>query len=188
ALEAAAGPDTGAEQKGLVKALLDAISEFRARVAKQESLAELVAAAFKSQTDVVGAVMALAVLKKMAPGTEPLRELLTDNFDLAINEVNYPKQYAALRLLHKLLGRIQAFQLGGEEVGWYLRNNPALGWLELDGLPVAAGHAAAGLAAYVSFVDGVRLHRMLSPVADPADAERSVTFFDTIALSLQAGT
>ncbi|MGV3764390.1 Tc toxin subunit A-related protein [Parapedobacter sp.] len=188
ALDAATGPDTEAEQNDLVKALLDAISMFRVHAAKRAHLAALVAASFKSEAELVGAVLTHAVLKQAAPGTESVGALLTDDLDQAVNEANYPKQYGALRLLHKLVVIIKAFELSGEEVAWYLQNNADLGWLELDGLPFETGHTAADLAAYLSFVRAVGLGKTSTPVADPADAERSITFFDTMALSLRPAT
>ncbi len=184
----AAGPDDDVAQKELVKALLDAIAAFRIRTAKRESLLALTAAAFKTETDVMGALMTHAVLKQPSSAGEPIGELLSTDLEQAIAETNYPTQYASLRLLHKLLRLINGFQFGADEVAWYLQHNAALGWLELDALPYDTGQSAVDFATYLSFVDTVDFAKAFTLVEDPLDATQPITFFNALERSIQVGT
>ncbi len=172
-----AGGDTSAEQKALVKALLDAIAAYQIRTAKRVALEQLLATGFKSTPEMMQAILNQALLRQPAPGTDRLADLLSDDLTNSISPVNFPQQFAALRLLDKMLYLIHAFALKPADVAWYLANNQALGWLQLDGIPYETGQTAIPFARYLDFVQLRTYAKELSPVINPADAEHPVSFF-----------
>jgi len=187
----AAGADTSSEQKGLIKELLDAISDHQIRIGKQTLLEQTIAAAFKTDLTIAAPVLKYTLLKKTAPGTDPVSTLLTDNFDNTINTTNYPNQYLAIKLLYKLFPLVNAFKLSETEVEWYLSNNASatIQWLELDSIPFEAGQSAESFTKYLDFAKIVAFSRQFGPVANPLDAEKPVSFFSLADLmALPAGT
>lgn len=185
-LDAAAG-DITPQQKDLVKAFLDSIAAFFIKKNKRALLEQLLSGAFKTTPETITAVLDLALLKQPAPGTDVILDLLSDNLTNAVTPVNYPKQYAALRLLHKMLGLINIFSLSDADVAWYLANNKDLGWLELDSIPYETGQTAAGFYVYLAFAKTVQYAAANTPVVNPADAGNPVTFFTVATLLLTSG-
>lgn len=186
ALDAAAG-DISAEQKDLVKALLDSIAAFRIMTAKRSVLDQVLSASFKTGTDVISVVVSFGKLKQPGPGSKIIGDLLLDNFENPISEANYLEQYATLRLLHKIMFLINALKLNSTDMEWYFKNNKDLGWFELDGIPYAAGQTAVDFLKYLSFVKVINYAAEFSPAVNPADNAKPVTFFNTAEMALPAG-
>ncbi len=188
----AVGADSSSEQKDLVQALLDSISYFQITVSKQALLEQTLSAAFKADLALTVIVVKYAKLKQPAPGTDLIFDLLLDNFDNAITPVNYAKQYAVIRLMHKIASLLNAFKLPNTDIEWYLKNNadPALGWFEIDGIPYEAGQIAIDFAKYVAFCRIVSYSKQFTAVTNPLDAEHPISFFtiaDIVLLGAAAG-
>ena len=174
-----AGTDPGNEQKDLVQALLDPIAIFQIQKSKQLHLEQTLSTGFKIDLTLVATVLKYTKLKQPAPGTDLIVELLTGNFDNPITPANYPKQYAATRLLHKMFALLNAVKLSNADVEWYLKNNadPALGWFETDGIPYEAGQTAVTFSTWLEFSKIVSYSKQFTPVTNPSDAEQFISFY-----------
>lgn len=175
----AAGADASNEQKDLIKALLGAIAHFQISVNKQTLVEQLVSTSFKLDLIATGIIFKYAKLKQIAPGTDLLATLLTDNFENAITEANYSKQYDAIKLLHKMIPLLNAFKLSSTEIEWYFNNNSnaALDWFEWDSIPFKGGQTTINFAKYVAFCRIVAYSKAFTPTANPLDAEKPISFF-----------
>ena len=211
-LATAAGPNIENEQKGLIKAWLDAISAYRFSVEKPVILNTAMVAAFKSDETTVDIVLKNAKLKKTAPGTDVLLGLLLsdaliDKADIttvpsppapnpphpvpvlpAITELQFPKQFAAIKLLHKLFLLVTSFKLDSIQLEWFLKNNAALGWFELDNIPFVSGQPPVGYQSYQEFSEIIEMLRNLPPVINPNDAEHPTTFFGILSQIITPAT
>ena len=202
-LAAAAGPNIEAEQKAWIKTWLDAISSFNFTSEKPTLLTAAIASSFKTDAAVVETVLSGAKLKKTAPGTDILIDLLLSNslIDTAditaghplpllpvVSEAAFKKQYDALRLLHKLFPLLAALKLDNGQISWFLKNNQQLGWFELDTIPYTTGQAAVSYNSFIEFSELLTLAKTLVPVTNPADPEKPVTFFSTNEALLAGGT
>lgn len=180
----AKGLDISQQQKALVKAFFDAISEHQILEAKKVALEQLLTASFKVDSGIIKVILAHAQLKQVAPGTDSLLTLLLDDFQQETKVANYPKASDCLRLLHKMLFAINALKLTSEEIEWYFINNPGFGWFQMDGIPFDVGQDSLDLSSYLDFTSIVSLNRELLPVVDPKDAEKAITFFGTLEMLL----
>jgi len=185
----AAGADSSSEQKDLIHKLLDSIADFQIEISKQTLLEQTLSAAFKVDLALIGIVLKYAKLKQLAPGTDLISDLLLDNFVNPITQANYPKQYAANKLLHKMLALINAFKFSNSDVEWYFKNNSALGWFEFDSIPYDLGQTAIDFAKYISFCRNVTFSQQFTAVTNPLGAEQPISFFtiaDIILLGVAA--
>jgi 5-hydroxyisourate hydrolase-like protein (transthyretin family) len=173
----AVGADSSSEQKDLIHKLLDSIADFQIEISKQTLLEQTLSAAFKVDLALIGIVVKYAKLKQLAPGTDLISDLLLDNFVNPITQANYPKQYAANKLLHKMLALINAFKFSNSDVEWYFKNNSALGWLEFDSIPYDLGQTAIDFAKYISFCRIVTFSKQFTAVTNPSDAGQPTSFF-----------
>ena len=149
-LAAAADANLEDAKKAFLKSLLDTVSGYLFKTDKQTILVTTLTSVFKSNTDLTQVVLINALLKQTLPGTELLIDLLTTDTLIdtvlthatpvlpIINEVDFAKLYSALRLMHKLFPLISAFKIHNAQVEWFLKNNAALGWFELDSIPYEA--------------------------------------------------
>lgn len=171
--------DASAEQKALIKALLDNIAVFQITNGKYEILVQTIAAAFKADPEQIRVIITNSLLKQPAPGTAKLETILSDDLTNAISSANYPNQYAALRLIHKMLWALHAFKLDTTSLEWFLQNNAAaeLGWFELDRIPYEAGQTATTLEKYLDFCQIHSYLGQLNPVIDPTDPENPISLF-----------
>ncbi|NNV57634.1 Tc toxin subunit A-related protein [Limnovirga soli] len=180
ALDALAnGVDASNEQKNLVQALFDSISDFQIAKGKQVVLEQSISISFKIDLSLIRIVLQFAQLKQLTPGTDFASVLLIDSFDNAITPANYPKQYASIRLLHKMFALLNAFKLSNTEVEWYFKNNAnaALSWLEFDSIPYESGQTAITFSKYLEFLTTVSYSKQFTPVVNPSDAERPISYF-----------
>ncbi len=176
--------DSSQQQIALTKALFDAISDYQILEAKELALEETLSSAFKVDAAKVRVLLSNAKLKQVAPGTDTLMTLLLDNFELKVTLGNYPKAFASLRLIHKMLFLTDGLELTREELEWYFVNNSEMGWFQLDAIPVEGGQATLELASYLNFIGMVSLSREMLPVVDPKDAEKAITFFGVLEMLL----
>ncbi len=199
-LDAAPGPDLSAERKALLKAFVDSISAWQFKTQKEEILSQHLAKTFKSNTDQLTTILVDVKLKQPAPGTDLLRDLLLSDSLIdtdvthtvpvlpAISSAAFAKQFQALRLLHKMIPMIKSFKLEDPEIDWFLKNNKGLNWLEWDAIPYQTGQLPVDYEKYAAFAKMLLLSKRYTPVADPADAEISVSFFTVMDLSLPGNT
>ncbi len=172
----------------MIKAILDAIAAYEISKNKNLFLQQTLSSSFKSDPDLVNIVLKYAKLKQPAPGTDLIFELLSDDFSNPISVANYPKQYAAFRLLHKMLPAINIFKLSNPDLEWYLINNSSLGWFEFDSIPYEAGQTNIDFAKYVAFTKVISYTKQYTPVAYPIDIEKPVSFFTIGEMLLPAST
>ncbi len=178
-LAAASGPYDLVTGKNLIKALLDSISVYQVRAQKNLLLQQTLATGFKADQALVETVLKHAKLKQPAPGTDVLSDLLSDDFDNDITPANFPKQYAAIKLLHKMFALLNALKLTGTALEWHLEHNadPSLGWFEPDGIPYEAGHTPVDISDWLEFLKIISLAKRFTPVTNPLDAEQPVSFY-----------
>ncbi|MCL2799555.1 MAG: neuraminidase-like domain-containing protein [Endomicrobia bacterium] len=174
-------------RKELVESFLDEIAAFHTETNKQTLLEQTISSAFKLDLDLTETALEFAKLKQSLSGNELLNDLLFGNFDDEINETNYAKQYEAIRLIFKMASLINAFKLSAAETEWYLENNAALAWFEMDGIPYQQGQTAVSLSTFLEFSKIVSWSRQMAPVIDPMNAEQPASFFSIIKL-IQEGT
>ncbi|MDN3511813.1 MAG: neuraminidase-like domain-containing protein [Candidatus Jettenia sp.] len=198
ALAAAPGPDISSEQKDLVKAFLDSIAGYQLQAGKQAILEQTFATIFKADLELVKIALKYAILKQPAPGTSFLSDVLSADalidVDIthtipvlpAITTVAFPDQYRALRLAHKLFPLVNSFKLENQDVEWFFKNNKDLGWFEWDSIPYQTGQVAINYTGYIAFAEMIDLLKQLTPVPNPADAERPISFFTIAAMLLPA--
>jgi hypothetical protein len=202
-LAAAPGPSIESEQKAFIKAWLDAISAYNYKTEKPALLSTTLSNSFKTDTDTIAVVLANAKLKKIAPGTDLLLDLLLSDslIDTAgittihplpvlpvINEAALSKQYAAIRLLHKLFPLINSFKMDNVQLEWFFKNNNQLGWFEFDNIPFVSAQVIIPYKSFLKFAEIFSLSKSLYPVINPSDIENPVTFFSVMELVLAPAT
>ena len=202
AFDAAKTPYNNA-QKALIKAWLDAISTYGFDTQKFSLLTTAIATAFKTSPDIVEVVLKNAILKNMAPGNEKLIDVLMNDslIDVAditgahplpilpaVSEGVFAKQYAAVRLLHKLFSLISWFKSDTTQIKWFLQNNFILGWFEFDKIPFAPGQPAIAYTSFVEFSKLLAIVKSYSPVINPLDAEKPISFLSIMDLLLIPAT
>lgn len=203
ALDLATGPNIEIAQKGFIKAWLSGISGYLFKQSRASIINTAISTAFKANSDKVEIVLNNAVLKKNVPGTDRISDVLQSDslIDIAeinsghpipvlpvINEAAFSKQYAALRLLHKLFPLINLLNLSNDQLEWFLKNARSLGWFELDSIPFEAGQPIVSYQQYEDFISLLSLTKDLTPVLNPSDAENPILFFSTMELVLNALT
>ena len=184
----AVGADASSEQNDLVQTLLDSIANFQIQKSKLSLLEQILSTGFKFDLALAGIVLKYAKLKQPALGADLITAFLTDNFDNPITPANYPKQYASIKLLHKIAPFLNAFKLSNTDVEWYLKNNadPALGWFEIDFIPHDAGQSAIAFSKFLEFSKIVSYSKEFTAVTNPLDAEKPISFY-SIAEIILAG-
>jgi hypothetical protein len=190
--------DFEAERMALLEAFFTAIAAYLYNQQKTNGLATAIATTFKTDEELVKAVLKYGRLKQPAPGTAMINALLqsdtlidvtnTPPVPPVITPAAFPAQYGAIRLLHKLLPLVNAFKLTVEEVSWLLQNSTSLGWFEIDGIPYEPGQTAVTYTQWESFLQVMALSKQLTPVPNPADAEHPVTFFGILDILLLPAT
>ncbi len=178
--------DSSSEKLDLIQAFLDSIADFQIATNKKIFLEQTISTVFKADLVLAGIVVKYSKLKQPVPGTDSISDLLSDNFDSPITPANYAKQYAALKLLHKMLAMLNAFNLRNTDVEWYFKNNPALDWFEFDSIPYETGQTAIDFARYVAFFKMVTYSKQLTPVTNPLDAEKPISFLTIAEIILQS--
>ncbi len=189
-----------ARRKELAKAYFDAVAAYQFRVDRITILEKNLAAAFKSDNDQIKTILQYAKLKQPVPGAALISDLLlagtlidtdlTHNNPVLplISEQAFPNQYRSLRLLHKLIPLVNSLKLDNRETAWFLENNAALTWFELDGIPYQTGHSAVAYQKYTAFTGMLSLAKKLTPVPNPADAENPITFRAVVNMLLPGST
>lgn len=182
------------EARDLLKNLMAALAAANFLNAKKVLLQAEIAKAFKTDEDLVTAVLKHARLGQPAPGTDLVADILqTDGLiDIAndpavpptVSEAAFGSQYDALRLLHKLLPFITTFKLEVSDVDWLLQNSADLGWLEADMLPYKTGQTSATYESYSQLSRMLALSKSLSPVENPANIAQPVSFSSILDMTL----
>ncbi|MBC7391097.1 MAG: hypothetical protein H7329_17965, partial [Opitutaceae bacterium] len=180
--------------KNLIIAFFESITSFQLLLSKQNILELIIASSFKIDLELVKVVLEYAELKQPGMGliaTILLSDSLIDTDAEhpvpvlpAITDIAFGNQYAALKLLHKLLPLINAFKLSNSEAEWYLQNNQTLAWLEWDSIPYTTGQTAIDYDKYIAFAGFVDLSKQLTPVPNPADAEHPISFLSVASMLL----
>ncbi len=187
ALDGASGSSIMVRQKALVEAYMNAAASYQIQNAKKTALEQTVTSQFKTEEAIAVAVLTYAKLRKTAPGTDRVADVLGDNFTNTLTAANFPKAFEAIRLLHKLFPFVKALGLSATDLEWHLQHNGDAGWLELDTIPYNTGQTAVDLGEYLNFSALLNWAKELSPVPNPADAEQPVSFY-TIATMLLPGS
>lgn len=196
-LIAAAGPDYETEQKAVIQVLLDAIAVYSYRQEKRTTAIAALTAAFKVEESLATAVFTHALLRQPLPGTARIEDILTADslvlippatLPVVISETDFPQQYGAVRLLHKLFSLVTALKADGEQTTWLLTNGAALGWFTPDAIPYQGSQLPVDYQQWTDFLQFRTLTARLTPVANPADAENPVTIEEVLQLLLQPAT
>lgn len=197
ALAAAPGPNFEPERKDLVKAYLDSVSDFFFKSEKQNALVQTVSVSFKTSPERTALGLKAAKLKQPGAGTTFLGDLLlTDTLidktdpvtPPAINPATFPDQYRALRLLHKLFPLLTSFKTDDTQTEWLLNHSAPLGWFEPDGIPYETGQNPIAYHSCAAFLQMLALAAELTPVPNPADAQKPLTFYSLLEMLLPSST
>ncbi|NUQ23477.1 MAG: hypothetical protein HUU34_05965 [Saprospiraceae bacterium] len=190
--------DFSNESKNVIAAWMTAISSYNFANEKKDLLVQNLLTTFKTNADVANLVLKYARLKQPAPGTVFINDILLadaliDTVNPAINlpeisEINFPDQYNALRLLHKLFPLIHSFELGNPELEWYFQHNSDLDWFLWDEIPYEPGQNPVDYHRFVAFMEILSLARQLTPISDPTDVENPVDFFSVAEMLLPGST
>ena len=186
-------------RNALIRSVADALSAYLYAAGKTEQLEAAVVKTFKLAEEAAPVVLGLARLKQpLAAGTRTLLDLLTDDALVdtlntppappAITPVAFDDQYRALRMLHLLAGFLAMLKLPVERVDWMLRNNAALGWLELDNLTYQAGIAAVTFDSWERLQETLHFMAAYPPVDNPSDPAKPFTVHGLFDLVLAPGT
>ncbi|MGB8193187.1 MAG: neuraminidase-like domain-containing protein, partial [Chitinophagaceae bacterium] len=184
--------------RDLLKAFLDAIAEFQVADGKKIILGQTIATSFKADAALVEVILKYARLKQPPTLTRraPLLSALLQKDNLidttnslpvlpAITETVFANEYAAIRLLSKVLPMINAFKLNNNDIAWVFEHGQRLGWFEWDSIPYAIGQAIGDYNKYISLAAMIDLSKQYTPVADPADAGNPVSFLNIMLLALR---
>ncbi len=173
----------------LLSTFFESMSSNNITTNKWNFLTQTISTTFKSDLELTKVVLLNTKLKQPAPGIDLISELLTDNFDNAITTINYSKQYASIKLLHKMFALLNALKLSNTDVEWYLKNNAnvALGWMELDGIPYETGQTAIAFSEYIELLKIVVYTKQFTAVTNPLDAENLISFFSVAEIILLGG-
>ncbi len=185
---AAAAPPRTAERLALLRALIDPIFLYLARL---DLLIAEVAATYVLEPDVAAAFVRGARMKAPAPvaGRTVLELLMAPALsgNLAINDGNFPNQYSAAKLLHAIAAMLVPVPLTPREIAWMLKHNGALGWMELDGLCYDAGIPAVPFDRWERLQGAVALARENPPVENRDDPRQPITIYSVFDLVLAPG-
>ena len=188
-------PADGSTKKAFIQSMLDPLAELFYLLEKENILMTTVAEAYRQDDTLVYDVVMNGELGQ--PGGDFLFELLIDdslidttdpmNFP-AIDEASYPKQYAALRLLNKLLPLVESFGMDPSDVEWWINAAPAMNWLLVDYIPYDATHTDMNLDDFLALSEMVRIAGEYPPLENPADPEYPFTVVNTLELLLDGTT
>lgn len=188
-------PDKEAEKKAFILLILDAVASYLYSQDKETALVTLLAEAFRQEEDLVRVVIASGELGQ--PGGDFLYDLLTDDslIDISdpenipeVDEASYPKQYDALRLLHKMLPLVASLNLPFPDIEWWLQSASILGWLEPDHIPYKNGQNNESFDKWLDLVAMIAVSKKYPPLPNPADPEDPYTFLSVIDLLIVGGT
>jgi hypothetical protein len=193
-----ANNDISVQSNALLKTLMDALAAATFLAAKQALLSTQLAATFKTDPDLLNAVLPFTKLKQPAPGTALIKDLLiTDALIDTLNDEPVPpviteaafgQQFNSLRLLHKLLPFVTAAKLEPQDAAWIIEHSADMGWTEWDSLPYTAAHTDISYDQYVAFSHILALNSLLTPVENPADIAAPVSFISVLAMTLPGST
>jgi hypothetical protein len=189
-----------ASGKNLLAAFLDSIALYQLALGKQLILEQQIATSFKYDLELVKIVLKYAQLKQPLPGTGFLTAILQSDILidtdpahvvpvwLAITDVNFPDQFAAIKLLHKMLPLINAFNISNDQIQWHFINNTTINWFAWDSIPYVPGQVAVGYDTFMAFVLMLDFSNQFKPVVNPADAENPISFITVADMVLPAST
>ena len=175
-------------QKDVVKELLNAFGSFQLNSGKKNILEQVIATSLKGEGEMVKVILKFARLKQPVQANPPLLSTILQSDALIqmtgvppvlpdINNVDFPEQYAAIKLLSKLIPFIVSLKLSVEDAAWFFEHNKDLGWFEPDTIPYTSGQINGDYAKYIAFVEVASLLKLFEPVPDPADPQISISFF-----------
>ncbi len=184
----------------LLQAFLETIALFQIAIGKQNILEANLATGFKSEPEIIKTVLKFVELKKPAPGAGLISEILQSDTLIdtdiphvipllpAITNIVFADQYASIKLLNKLLSAVSAFKFNEEYLSWFLENNLAMGWFELDAIPYDVAQVVIDYQKYIDFAVINDLAKQNPPVINPADAESPISFLSVSNLFLPGST
>ncbi|MCA1662813.1 MAG: hypothetical protein LC659_00800, partial [Myxococcales bacterium] len=107
----------------------------------------------------------------------------------AITAAAFPRQFAAVRLLRQMASFVPTLKpLATTDLAWLLANAPALGWMQIDRLPMQPGGAAMSYASWSALQDALELFVRYRAVVDPASGTGGkLSLEDVFALVLTPG-
>jgi hypothetical protein len=140
----AADPGSETLKKELVKVLCGALSDQFALLEREKALGEVLQY-FGLKAEVTAVLLdKIRLLKTLLD-----KELATGN----VTKVEFPLQYMALYLLHKLAFLLVKIELSETDAAWLLDKSPILGWADLRTLPVDAAHAPVSWELWLALVN-----------------------------------
>lgn len=173
--------------KELIKTILLSSASIHSQRNKNSLLAQTLADNFKSDIDFIQTILKHAKIKQYGPEIESIADIFLDEFLNPIDAVGYPKQYAAIQLLHKLIPLIQSLGLTNEEVSWYLEHNASLGWFELDAIPYDKEKSHADFSSYLHFLSTIDFTKKLANIPNPFNPDEVINFYTLVATLKSSG-
>ena len=168
----------------LMETLLEAIANYQAIKGQQSILSQVIANTFNTSEELASIIINKALVKQLSPGSTSLQEIFISNnlvsensLALPITESNFPKEFAAVRLLHKICPLILSLELRDEEVAWFFTNNTALGWFSWDDIPFSQNQTALEIEPFIAFTKAVKLIKNFGEVVDVSNNSQPISFY-----------
>lgn len=191
ALLASAPANVEASRNDLVQSLDDSIATYLYTLAKTTALYAAVESKFGTSDVVTQVILNNAALKNPPPGSgnpPTLLALLTD--DAFVDMVNTPAQppvvalpafdlqFRAVRVLNLVVSYANRINVPANNLQWFLQNNAAMGWLELDNLAYQTGVPAVDYSKWYKFQQALQLMAQYGTVQNPDDPTSTLSWID----------
>ncbi|KAK6354955.1 putative Insecticidal toxin complex protein TccB2 [Orbilia brochopaga] len=184
----------------LANALLEIIgselSTYLYHKTKADILSTQLVTSLASQDDIIGAILDKAHLKQPSSLGSPLvsQVLLSDSLNKITpptiapgtpgNPSPFDAQYRAIRLLYIMIKFVSYMKIAAIDLSWFLDNNAALGWLEIDNLKYQDDVDSASFTAWRSLYHAILFATKYPPVENTSDSSNPYTFYGSINTTL----
>ena len=181
-----------AEKNNFFKVLTNALSTWLTNQAKQQVLKAEFQTYFKLAPEVIAQILLNARLRQPASaGNALLVDILTAD---ALNPnapplppitaTQFDSQVRAIRLFSVMTLFLQSIKLPADQIGWFLKNSPAFGWLELDNLTYQSDIPPTSYELWSDFQDLLSILESYPPISNSSNPTEPFTMFGSFELLL----
>ncbi|KAF3925456.1 hypothetical protein ABW21_db0206159 [Orbilia brochopaga] len=176
----------------LLEIIASELSTYLFEKTKADLLPAQLVTALASQDDIIGAILDKGHLKQPASLGSPLisQVLLSDKMTgdtpptiapgTPGNPSPFDAQYRAIRLLYIMVKFVSYIKIAANDLSWFLDNNKALGWLEIDNLKYQDDVDSASFTAWRSLYHAILFATKYPPVDNTSDSSNPYTFYGLI--------
>ncbi|KAJ6261218.1 hypothetical protein Dda_3886 [Drechslerella dactyloides] len=176
----------------LLKIMASELSAYLYHAAKVDILSAQLVTALASQEDIIGVILDKGHLKQPPSLGSPLisQILLSDSLNDTTpptiapgtpgNPSPFDAQYRAVRLLYIMIKFVSYMKIAANDLAWFLDNNAALGWLEIDNLKYQDDVDNASFTAWRSLYHAILFATKYPPVDNTSDSSNPYSFYGLI--------